>query len=136
MPVFYSILSVYSTLTFEPNRRRTQLKQKRETSHAYARIWRTVEKIPRGKVCSYGIIAAKSGFPRQPRLAGYALHNIPEGLEIPWHRVLNAQGKISLGGPSGKRQRELLEAEGILFRNGRVDMKRFCWGRKVDFRKP
>jgi len=86
-------------------------------------------KIPRGKVASYGTIARLSGYPRQPRMAGYALRNLPPGTDIPWQRVVNAQGKISLPGESGADQRRLLEKEGIVFLQGKIDMKRFGWGK-------
>jgi methylated-DNA-protein-cysteine methyltransferase-like protein len=67
---------------------------------------------------------------RQPRLAGYALHNIPPGSDIPWHRVLNARGKISLSGAAGKKQRELLENEGVVFHHDRVNLGRHGWPRQ------
>ena len=94
---------------------------------AYPRIWRTVSRIPRGKVASYGTIARLSGFPTQPRIAGYALHKLPDGIEIPWHRVINARGRISLPGKSGAEQRRLLEKEGILFVRDVINMKKFGW---------
>ncbi len=93
----------------------------------YPRIWRTVERIPKGKVAAYGTIARLSGFPGQPRLAGYALFNLPDGIDIPWQRVINARGEISLPGKRGDEQRRLLEAEGVVFKGNRVDMKRFGW---------
>lgn len=94
---------------------------------SYPRVWRTVERIPKGKVASYGTIARLSGFPDQPRLAGYALFNLPEGIDIPWQRVINARGEISLPGKRGDEQRRLLEAEGVVFKGNRVDMKRYGW---------
>jgi methylated-DNA-protein-cysteine methyltransferase related protein len=97
------------------------------TLEAYPRIWRTVARIPRGKVASYGMVARLSGFPTQPRIAGYALHSLPEGIDIPWHRVINAQGRISLPGARGAEQQRLLEAEGIHIVNGRIDMQKFGW---------
>lgn len=101
---------------------------KRTTSlEAYPRIWRTVARIPRGKVASYGTVARLSGFPTQPRMAGYALHSLPDGIDIPWHRVINSRGQISLPGERGFEQRRLLEREGILFVRKRIDMKRFGW---------
>lgn len=101
---------------------------KRTTSlEAYPRIWRTVARIPRGKVASYGTVARLSGFPTQPRMAGYALHSLPDGIDIPWHRVINSRGQISLPGERGVEQRRLLEREGILFVRKRIDMKRFGW---------
>jgi methylated-DNA-protein-cysteine methyltransferase-like protein len=94
---------------------------------AYLRVWRTVQRIPEGKVASYGTIAFLSGFPRQGRLAGYALHHLPGGTGIPWHRVINARGKISLPGRRGEVQARLLKGEGIIFDRGRVNMKKFEW---------
>jgi len=88
------------------------------------RIWRAVAATPRGEVASYGGIARRAGAPRRARLVGHALKVAPASLKLPWHRVLNAQGRISL--PAGSRahrmQRRLLEEEGIVFRNGRVDL--------------
>jgi len=96
-------------------------------SDSYLLIWRTVTRIPRGKVASYGTVARLSGLPRRARLAGYALHHVPPGSEIPWHRVINAGGKISLPGKRGHEQEMLLAREGIVFLRGKVDMKRFQW---------
>lgn len=94
---------------------------------SYLRIWRTVSRIPRGKVASYGTIARLSGFPRHARLAGYALHNIPPGTDIPWHRVINAGGRISLAGERGAQQKRLLTQEGLVFARGGIDMRKFGW---------
>jgi methylated-DNA-protein-cysteine methyltransferase-like protein len=93
----------------------------------YHRIWQTVLMIPKGKVATYGQIAEMSGLPRQPRLVGYALHNIPARMEIPWHRVINAQGKISLPKESGSCQRKLLEKEGIRFLNNKINLEQYGW---------
>jgi methylated-DNA-protein-cysteine methyltransferase-like protein len=97
------------------------------SDHTYARIWRVVARIPRGKVTSYGTIARLSGFPTQPRMAGYALHGLPDGIDIPWHRVVNARGQISLPGERGALQKELLEREGVMFSRNTIDMKRYGW---------
>lgn len=93
----------------------------------YARIHAVVRKIPRGRVATYGQVAAEAGYAKQPRLAGYALHHAPAGL--PWHRVLNAQGRLSLAPDSDayRRQKALLEAEGVVFLGGRVDLARYRW---------
>jgi methylated-DNA-protein-cysteine methyltransferase-like protein len=99
----------------------------RTGNSSYLRIWQTVLRIPRGKVASYGRIAALSGFPRQGRLAGYALHNLPGGTGIPWHRVINARGRISLPGKRGEEQGRLLREEGIVFTRGIIDMKKCEW---------
>ena len=70
-----------------------------------------------------------AGFPRQTRLAGYAMHSIPEGEALAWHRVINAQGRISFpkGGAQYREQKRRLEAEGIVFLGGRVDLARWRW---------
>lgn len=87
------------------------------------RIWTEVAAIPRGRVASYGGIARRAGLPRRARLVGHALKVAPASLKLPWHRVLNAQGRISLpaGTKAHRLQRQLLEEEGVSFRNGRVE---------------
>ena len=96
-------------------------------------VWATVKRIPRGRVATYGQIAALAGMPRHARQAGYALAALPANLKIPWHRVINAQGRISLrlkhwDSGSDELQRILLEAEGVIFdSSGRIDLKRFRW---------
>jgi methylated-DNA-protein-cysteine methyltransferase-like protein len=101
----------------------------REGTHA--RILAVVRRIPRGKVATYGQVAALAGFPRQPRLAGYALHALPEGTPLPWHRVLGAGGRLTLARlsvSSATTQRLRLEREGVRFdARGRVDMPRCGW---------
>jgi methylated-DNA-protein-cysteine methyltransferase-like protein len=94
---------------------------------SYLRIWNAVQRIPRGKVASYGTIARVSGLPGQARLAGYALHNLPPGTEIPWQRVVNARGRISLPGKRGEEQERLLNKEGIKFTRGVIDMAKYGW---------
>ena len=91
---------------------------------ALERIWKAVSAIPRGEVASYGGIARRAGLPRRARLVGHALKVAPASLKLPWHRVLNAQGRISLpaGSKAHRLQRRLLEEEGVVFRNGRVDL--------------
>lgn len=97
----------------------------------YEIIWNTVRRVPRGRVASYGQIAEVCDMDGHARLVGYAMHALPRGSNVPWHRILSATGRISLPGPSGKRQRALLEAEGILFLpSGKVDMKSCRWNPK------
>jgi len=108
--------------------------RRRSTLEAYPRIWQTVARIPAGKVASYGTIARLSGFPTQPRIAGYALHRLPDGIDIPWHRVINSRGRISLPGERGAGQRRLLEKEGIVFSGIAVDMQRYGWKQKAPAR--
>jgi methylated-DNA-protein-cysteine methyltransferase related protein len=95
----------------------------------YEIIWATVRQIPRGKVATYGQIAAESGFPGQARLVGYALHALPRGAEVPWQRVINAKGRISFPKESGiyRRQRRMLAAEGVTFLKDTIDLNRFGW---------
>lgn len=104
-------------------------KKRSSSLSTYPRIWRVVTRIPKGKVASYGTVSRLAGFPTQPRLAGYALHNLPPGIDIPWQRVVNSQGKISLRGESGKAQRRLLEQEGVQFLRNKIDMRMFGWMR-------
>jgi methylated-DNA-protein-cysteine methyltransferase-like protein len=102
-------------------------------SDSYRRIWAVVKKIPRGRVSTYGEIARLSGLPGQARLAGYAMFNLPEGASVPWHRVVNAKGMVSIPPrrASSARQRKLLEAEGVVFRGGRIDLAKHLWPRRA-----
>ena len=96
--------------------------------HLFARIYEVVNQVPRGKVANYGQIAQIVGVGCDARMVGYALASTPEGSDIPWQRIVNRQGKISLPGQGGEIQRMRLEAEGITFdARGRIDMKRFGW---------
>jgi methylated-DNA-protein-cysteine methyltransferase-like protein len=100
------------------------------TKSFYDQIYETVRRIPAGRVASYGQIARLLGNPRGARSVGWALHNLPEGSEVPWQRVINARGIISLDarGPGGAIQRAMLEEEGIEFdEQGRVDMAVYGW---------
>jgi methylated-DNA-protein-cysteine methyltransferase-like protein len=93
-------------------------------------IWHVVAAIPMGKVATYGEIAKKSGIPGAARRVGRALRGLPPDTRIPWHRVLNSQGRISLApnSESHAAQRERLENEGVSFRmNGSVELKRYGW---------
>ena len=101
------------------------------TRGAYPRVYEVVLRIPRGRVATYGQVAAAAGIPPAPRVAGYALHALPQGSPVPWHRVVAAGGRLSLGklDPSGAlTQRLRLEHEGIRFdARGCVDMDRHTW---------
>ncbi len=91
---------------------------KRSNSHnsVYRRIYAEVCRIPYGSVASYGQIAAQLDR-CTPRMVGYAMARVPFGQDIPWHRVINSKGMISLrvDGKPCEEQRYLLEAEGIQF---------------------
>lgn len=102
---------------------------------SYAAIYRVVRRIPPGRVATYGQVAELAGLERHARMAGYALHALPDHTTVPWHRVVNAQGRLSLradGEGSVLRQRFLLEEEGVEFGlGGRISLKRYGWkGRK------
>jgi methylated-DNA-protein-cysteine methyltransferase-like protein len=101
----------------------------RRKPESYARIWQAVSRIPRGRVSTYGAIARLAGFASHARLVGYALHALPGGSPVPWHRVVNAQGRVSLRAVRGREtlQQKLLEREGIRFENGRTDLDCFIW---------
>jgi methylated-DNA-protein-cysteine methyltransferase-like protein len=95
----------------------------------YQRIWDIVAQIPHGRVATYGQVARLAGLGQRARLVGYALHHTPVEIELAWHRVINAHGKISFPQSSNRyhRQQEKLEAEGIVFKNGRVDLDSYRW---------
>ena len=97
-------------------------------SSAYLEIYAAVERVPCGCVATYGQVARVAGLPGRARQVGYALHALPPGSPIPWQRVVNARGEISLPGPGAERQRRLLRAEGVEFdERGRVSLRRFGW---------
>lgn len=94
----------------------------------YAAIYKIVRRIPRGRVATYGQIAELAGLEGHARQVGYALHSLPNGSDVPWHRVINSRGEISARSASDSHelQRLLLEAEGVEFdRAGRVALARF-----------
>ena len=94
----------------------------------YAQIYQAVMQVPRGTVATYGQIAKLCGLPGRARQVGYALHALPPGSPVPWQRVVNARGELSLAGPAAVRQRQDLQDEGIVFNEqGRIDLKRFRW---------
>ena len=97
--------------------------------NSFDRIYDVVKSIPKGKVATYGQVAALAGNPRWSQIVGYALHSNPRPLEIPCHRVVNRFGGLAsafaFGGENA--QRALLEAEGIEFDDdGYVLMDEYC----------
>lgn len=105
----------------------------------YRRVWDVVAGIPRGCVLNYGEVARLAGLPGRARLVGRALGLAPRSMKLPWHRVVNAQGRISFrpDGPKYREQRRRLEAEGVTFDDGAVDLEahaphqaldRMLWG--------
>ena len=114
------------------------------TPNFFERVYEVVRMVPRGQVATYGQIAAIVSHRGAARTVGWALHGLPQGSDVPWQRVINAQGRISLGrkapppGPSPAQtaaegrasasQRALLEQEGVIFDDqGRVDLGRYQW---------
>ena len=95
----------------------------------FEKVHRLVRQVPPGKVTSYGAVARMLEHPHAARTVGWAMHGVPEGSDVPWWRVLNSKGRISLAGEHGANlQRELLEAEGVaVSERGCVDLKRFGW---------
>lgn len=97
---------------------------------SYQRIYTVVRRIPRGRVATYGQVASLAGLTGHARQVGYALHALPDGTAVPWHRVVNAGGRISARAmPGGELvQQLLLEKEGIrLDARGRVALERVQW---------
>jgi methylated-DNA-protein-cysteine methyltransferase-like protein len=95
----------------------------------WGRVYAVVRRVPRGRVATYGQVARLAGLANGARQAGYALHALPPHTAVPWHRVLNASGRISLRDVAGAvSQRLLLEREGVRFdAGGHVDLARFQW---------
>ena len=105
----------------------------------YARVWELVRQIPEGKVATYGQIAKMLPPPLGveiesyaafgPRWVGGAMANCPD--DVPWQRVINSKGEISQR-PGAQRQKELLLEEGVFFNEkGRIDLKKYGWGGKM-----
>lgn len=97
----------------------------------YDTIYRAVRAIPSGRVTTYGTIAAMVGRPMAARAVGYALRALPDGSDVPWHRVINAQGRISLKARHPHEtdlQRQILEREGVAFdADDRIDLHVYGW---------
>ncbi|MTH44751.1 MGMT family protein [Intestinirhabdus alba] len=92
------------------------------------RVWQIVAAIPEGRVTTYGDIARLAGSPRAARQVGGVLKRLPEGSKLPWHRVVNRYGSISLSGPDLQRQRQALLAEGVVVSgSGQIDLHRYRW---------
>jgi methylated-DNA-protein-cysteine methyltransferase-like protein len=99
---------------------------------AFRRIHAVVSRIPRGRVATYGQVAILAGLPGQARLVGYAMSALDLESRIPWHRVVNARGRISArsggGGGGAQLQRLRLRREGVrLRRSGAIPLDRFRW---------
>jgi methylated-DNA-protein-cysteine methyltransferase-like protein len=97
---------------------------------SYQRIYAVVRRIPKGRVATYGQVAELAGIPGHARQVGYALHALPQGTTVPWHRVINAKGEISVRSLPGAEliQQQLLAREGVLLNGlGREALARNRW---------
>lgn len=94
----------------------------------YAMVYETVRDIPEGNVATYGQIAKLMGLPRHARHVGFALANLSNNHNVPWHRVVNARGQLHQRRNSTTTQRQLLVGEGITFTTiGNVNLKKHQW---------
>lgn len=100
---------------------------------AFEKIYEVVRQIPYGQVATYGQVAQLAGNKRWARVVGYALHANPDPEHIPCYRVVSKEGRVSDAFAFGGRNRqvELLQAEGVAFVDGRVDMERYQWDRPM-----
>ena len=95
-------------------------------SPLYQRIYNLVRQVPPGRVTTYGRVARMIGC--TPRMVGFSMASVKPELGVPWQRVINSQGGISLKGSSGDLQRQLMLDEGVEFNaRGRVDLAQFGW---------
>ena len=90
--------------------------------------------IPRGHVLTYGEVARLAGMSRAARRVSQAMRRAPRDMKLPWHRVINAQGRISFPEDSSgyRRQKDLLEQEGVVFLKGKIDLERFGYQGALD----
>ncbi len=97
-------------------------------------VWQVVQGIPRGHVLTYGEVARLAGKSRWARRVSQAMRRKPKGVSLPWHRVVNAQGKISLPRDSHgyQEQKDRLEAEGVVFLDGKIDLEKFGYQGALD----
>ena len=93
-------------------------------------ILQTIASVPKGRVCSYGMIAKLAGVPGQARYVGYLLKNLPDATAIPWHRIVNSQGRSSFPVDSAQftLQISLLKSEDIIFTSDNaINLKKYLW---------
>jgi len=94
---------------------------------SWDQVYRHVQRIPRGRVLTYGALAKALRLPGGARTAGRDMAATPSGRGIPWHRVIGERGKILIREPYASLQRKLLESEGVAIIESRVDLKRHLW---------
>lgn len=105
-----------------------------EEGNWHQSVWKVVSEIPSGHVLTYGEVARLSGMPKAARRVSQALRRAPKNLNVPWHRVINSQGKISFPEDSSGwlRQKDMLEEEGIVFLKGKINLEQFGYRGAVD----
>lgn len=93
------------------------------------KIWQIVHAIPKGKVASYGQVANMAELPGYARYVGHVMKSLPVDSQLPWHRVVNSRGQLSFPRDSReyRLQKSRLEAEGIVFVNGRFSLEKYAW---------
>ena len=99
-------------------------------SEKYLKFYTIVSQIPKGLVATYGQVATLAGYHGQARQVGYALNSLTDDFDVPWQRVVNAKGQISVrADPIFEQiQRQILESEGIIFdHNNRIDLSIYQW---------
>lgn len=106
-----------------------QSKDANAISAEQQQFFQVLASVPEGKLVTYGQLALLSGMGKRARLAGRWLKFLPEGSKLPWHRVLNAQGKLSFPAGSEKysEQKQRLAAEGVVMHNGKYSLKKYAW---------
>src|SRR5712691_9044439 len=111
--------ALFRPLSAEARRHRRSVDT--EDNAALQAIWEVIARVPRGHASTYGDVARAAGLPGRARQAGYALRHMPEGMHLPWHRIVGAGGKIAFP-PRTRQHREqsrLLRSEGVEVKNGR-----------------
>lgn len=96
-------------------------------------VIKMIKAIPEGKVATYGLIATLAGKPQGSRGVGWILHSSTHGNDLPWQRVIKSGGKLSFPEMSTQylRQKRLLELEGVEFINGKIDLKKYLWDKRI-----
>ncbi len=107
----------------------SEIPRRRQSLNNKERIWQVVHSIPKGSVASYGQVARMAGLPGYARYVGHTMKALPTGTKLPWHRVVNSQGRLSF--PDNSRayqtQKSRLESEGVVFVKGRFSLKKYGW---------
>lgn len=102
---------------------------KASNNAAWEVIYATVERIPRGRVSTYGVIAQVAGLPRRARLVGTALKHVSRTRNLPWYRVIAASGRFAfpVGSDAYRKQQQYLQREGVSLDRGRVNLQKYGW---------